>query len=61
MYELYYSFDSAKAAKTIESLKALEVSAQKMLRSKNPAAAHHATSIISILKEMSWAVCSHSL
>jgi phosphate uptake regulator len=61
MYELYYSFDSAKAAKTIESLKALEFSAQKMLKSKNPAAAHHAASIISILKEMSWAVCSHSL
>lgn len=61
MYELYYSFDSARAAKAIESLKALESSAQKMLKSKNPAAAHHAASIIHLLKEMSWAVCSHSL
>jgi phosphate uptake regulator len=61
MYELYYSFDSAKAAKTIESLRVLEASAQKLLRSKNPSAAHHAAGIISILKEMSWAVCSHSL
>ncbi|MEM2915900.1 MAG: hypothetical protein QXT19_00875 [Candidatus Woesearchaeota archaeon] len=61
LYELYYSFDSAKAAKTIERLKCLNASARALLRSKNPVVAHHLASIIQMLDEMSWAVCANAM
>ncbi len=61
IYELYYAFDSAKAAKMLERLKQLDNSAKSLLRTKNPAAAHHLTSIIRLLDEMSWAVLANSM
>ncbi len=61
VYELYYSFDSTKAAKTLERLKQLDSSAKALMRTKNPASAHHLASIIQLIDEMSWAVMANSM
>lgn len=61
LYELYYSFDHAKAGRYIEKAKQLEESAKPLLKSKNPLAAHHIMGIIRLLNEMSWAVCARSV
>lgn len=61
LYELYYSFDQAKAAKLIEKSRQLEESAKSLLKSKNPVAAHHIAGIAQMLNEMSWAVCARSV
>ncbi len=61
LYELYYSFDSAKAGKLLERLKQLDSSAKAILRSKNNTSAHHLASIIQLINEMSWAVLANSM
>jgi phosphate uptake regulator len=58
VYEIFYSYDNAKAAKFLKETKQLEASAEKALKNKSPAVAHHIASIIQMLNEMSWAVCA---
>ncbi|MEM4246723.1 MAG: hypothetical protein QXF14_00145 [Candidatus Woesearchaeota archaeon] len=61
VYELFYSYDHAKAGKLLKELKQLDSSAEKLLRGKSPLAVHHIAGIIQMLNEMSWAVCARSM